>query len=192
MQELPTTRYAKSGELSIAYQVVGEDPRDLIVVPGLVSHVEFFHELPGYSRFIQRLASFSRVITFDKRGTGLSDWVAGAPSYEPRMDDIHAVMSATGSEQAVLFGISEGGPLSALFATTHPDRITALVAFGAFARMTRAPDYPIGIELEALGEMAAAIGEHWGTAASLGVFSSSRAPNKEAQAPCAQASFSRR
>lgn len=132
------------------------------------------------------------MITFDKRGTGLSDRVADAPSYEPRMDDIRAVMSATGSEQAVLFGISEGGPLSALFAATHPDRITALVAFGAFARMTRAPDYPIGIELEALGEMAAAIGEHWGTAASLGVFSSSRAPDKEAQAPCAQASFSRR
>ena len=192
MQELPTTRYAKSGELSIAYQVVGEGPRDLIVVPGLVSHVEFFHELPGYSRFIQRLASFSRVITFDKRGTGLSDRVADAPSYEPRMDDIHAVMSATGSEQAVLFGISEGGPLSALFAATHPDRITALVAFGAFARMTRAPDYPSGVELEALGEMAAAMREQWGTAASLGVFSSSRAPDKEAQAPCAQASFSRR
>ena len=95
MQELPTTRYAKSGDLSIAYQVVGEGPRDLIVVPGLVSHVEFFHELPSYSRFIERLASFARVITFDKRGTGLSDRVADAPSYEQRMDDIHAVMSAT-------------------------------------------------------------------------------------------------
>ncbi len=182
MQELPTTRYAQSGELSIAYQVVGEGPRDLIFVPGLVSHVEFFHELPGYSRFIQRLASFARVITFDKRGTGLSDRVADAPSYEQRMDDIHAVMSATGSERAVLFGISEGGPLCALFAATHPDRVTALVAFGPFARIPPAPDYSIGIDLEAMGQMAAAMQESWGTGASLGLFSASRANDKEAQA----------
>ena len=187
MQELPTTRYAKSGDLSIAYQVLGEGPRDLILVPGLVSHVEFFHELPSYSRFIQRLASFARVITFDKRGTGLSDRVADAPSYEQRMDDIHAVMRATNSERAVLFGISEGGPLSAMFAATYPDRVTALVAFGTFARITPAPDYPISGLLEGLVEMAAGIRDAWGTGASLGMFSTSRAQDKEAQALWAKA-----
>jgi pimeloyl-ACP methyl ester carboxylesterase len=160
---------------------------DLVVVPGLVSHVEFFHELPGYSRFIQRLASFARVITFDKRGTGLSDRIVDAPTYEQRMDDIHAVMSAAGSKRAVLFGISEGGPLSALFAASHPDRVKALVALGPFARIPLAPDYSIGVDLETLGETAAAMRESWGTGASLGVFSASRADDKEAQALWAKA-----
>jgi class 3 adenylate cyclase len=187
MQELSTTRYAQSGELSIAYQVVGEGPRDLIVVPGFVSHVEFFHELPGYSRFIQRLASFARVITFDKRGMGLSDRVADAPSYEQRMDDIQAVMRAAGSERAVLFGISEGGPLSALFAATYPDRVTALVGYCAFARVTRAPDYPIGIERETLEQIGKGLHESWGTGASLYAVSASRKYDKEAQALWAKA-----
>src|SRR5215470_16461541 len=96
----PETKYAKSGDLSIAYQVIGAGPRDLIYVPGIISHVEFFHELPGYTDFLNGLAAFARVIVFDKRGNGLSDRVVGAPSLEDRMDDIHAVMEAAGSERA--------------------------------------------------------------------------------------------
>jgi class 3 adenylate cyclase/pimeloyl-ACP methyl ester carboxylesterase len=174
---LKSTRYAKSGDLSIAYQVAGEGPIDLVVVPGIVSHVEAFHELPGYSRFIERLASFARVITFDKRGTGLSDRIMDAPSYEQRMDDVWAVMDAAGSERAGLFGISEGGPLGALFAATFPGRTTALITFGAFARVSWAPDYPIGIEREAIDQLA----DSWGTGASLGLFSASRAQDTDAR-----------
>src|SRR4030067_618115 len=107
MSELPQTRYAKAGDLSIAYQVAGAGPIDLIIVPGLVSHVECFHELPGYSRMIERFTKFARVITFDKRGTGLSDRVPDAPTYEDRMDDITAVLDAVGSERAAFFAISE-------------------------------------------------------------------------------------
>jgi len=175
------TRYAKSGDLSIAYQLEGNGPLDLVVVPGIVSHVEAFHELPGYSRFIERLASFARVITFDKRGTGLSDRGADAPIYEQRMDDVLAVMNAAGSERAALFGISEGGSLGAMFAASHPDRTRALVTFGAFARVAWAPDYPIGIDREILDQGVDASVEAWGTGASLGLFSASRAQDKEAQ-----------
>lgn len=178
---MKSTRYAKSGDLSIAYQVAGDGPIDLVVVPGLVSHVEAFHELPGYSHFIERLASFARVITFDKRGTGLSDRVANAPTYEQRMEDILAVMDAAASERAALFGISEGGPLGALLAATFPGRTTALMTFGAFARLTWAPDYPFGIESEAGEQMAIALMDNWGTGASLRMFSASRADDTEAQ-----------
>jgi pimeloyl-ACP methyl ester carboxylesterase len=184
---MDTTRYAKSGDLSIAYQVAGNGPIDLVVVPGLVSHVEAFHELPGYSRLIERLSSFARVITFDKRGMGLSDRVAEAPSYEQRIEDILAVMDAAGSDRAALFGISEGGPLGAMFAATHPERATALMTFGAFARMYSAPDYPIGLDREAFDQMATALVESWGTGTSLGVFSASRALDKEDQALWARA-----
>jgi pimeloyl-ACP methyl ester carboxylesterase len=125
-------RYAKSGELSIAYEVIGDGPRDLIFVPGIVSHVEFFHQLPGYSEFFRRLAGFARVVVFDKRGNGLSDRLAGAVSLEERMDDIRAVMHAVGSERATLFGVSEGGPISLLFAATYPSRVESLVLYETF------------------------------------------------------------
>ncbi len=108
MISLPETRYARSGDISIAYQVMGDGPLDLVVVPGFVSHVEFFHELPGYTHWLQSMASFARVIRFDKRGGGLSDAVSGAPSLEERMDDVRAVMDAVGSEKAALLGWSEG------------------------------------------------------------------------------------
>jgi class 3 adenylate cyclase/alpha-beta hydrolase superfamily lysophospholipase len=176
------TSYAKIGELSIAYQLMGDGPLDLIVVPGLVSHVEAFHELPGYSRFIEGLTQFARVITFDKRGTGLSDRVADAPIYEQRMDDILAVMDAAGSERAALFGISEGGPLSAMFAASHPDRTRALVTLGAFARVLRAPDYSIGIDLESAARLFAGMLDSHGTGASLSRYSPSRGEDREAQA----------
>ena len=130
--ELPETRYATSGEVSIAYQVMGEGLIDVVMIPGIISHVEALHELPGYTAFLRRLASFARVITFDKRGQGLSDRMSGAPSLEERMDDIRAVMDAAGSARAVLAGFSEGAAMSIMFATTYPDRVERLVLFGGF------------------------------------------------------------
>ncbi len=115
---MPETRYSQSGDISIAYQVVGDGDIDLVIMPGLVSHIENFYELPGYSRCIQRLCSFARVIAFDKRGQGLSDRISGAPSLEERMDDIRTVLDAVGCERAALFGHSDGGSMATLFAAT--------------------------------------------------------------------------
>ena len=115
------TRYARSGDVHIAYQVVGEGPFDLVFVPGFVSNVEAIWESPARARFFRRLASFSRLILFDKRGTGLSDRTSQIFTLEQRMDDVRAVMDAAGSERAALFGISEGGPMSVLFAATYPN-----------------------------------------------------------------------
>ena len=130
---LPENRYAKSGDVHIAYQVIGSGPFDLVFVPGFISHVDHVWDEPRWSSFLERLASFSRLICFDKRGTGLSDRVSAIPTLEERMDDVRAVMDAVGSERAALFGISEGGPMSLLFAATHPDRTLALTLFGSYA-----------------------------------------------------------
>ncbi|MFQ5954779.1 MAG: alpha/beta fold hydrolase, partial [Kiloniellales bacterium] len=116
--------------MNIAYRTYGDAPLDLIYVPGLISHIEAFHEIPSYTEFIDALASFARVVTFDKRGQGLSDRVPGAPSVEERMLDIGAVMDAVGSERAALFGLSEGAPISVVFAATFPERTQALILFG--------------------------------------------------------------
>jgi len=142
--ELPETRYARSGDVSIAYQVVGDGPFDLVRIPPFVSHVELAWQVPGNADFMRRLASFCRLISFDKRGTGMSDRVSGVPTLEVRMDDVRAVMDAAGSERAALLGASEGGPMSALFAATHPERVWALVLDGSYARQLWAPDYPWG------------------------------------------------
>ena len=123
----PETKYTQSGDISIAYQVLGQGPIDLVFVPGFVSHVEYAWEDPSYARFLQQLASFSRLILFDKRGTGLSERIMGIPTLEQRMDDVRAVMDAVGSQRAVLFGVSEGGSMSVLFAATYPERTSALV-----------------------------------------------------------------
>jgi class 3 adenylate cyclase len=142
-RDLPETRYAKSGDVNIAYQVVGDGPLDVVLVPGFVSHLEVDWELPSYERFFRRLAAFSRLILFDKRGTGLSDRPAGLPDLETRMDDVRAVMDAAGSEQAALFGYSEGGPMCCLFAATYPERTSALVLYGTYAkRQDPDEDYP--------------------------------------------------
>ena len=141
---IPRTQYTKCGDVSIAYQVFGEGSVDLVYVPGWVSNIEIFWEEPVYARFLRRLASFSRVILFDKRGTGLSDRVADMPNVETRMDDLRAVMGAVQSQRAALFGSSEGGVLCALFAATYPERTTALIMHGSYARLTRRPDYPWG------------------------------------------------
>ncbi|HJR58878.1 MAG TPA: alpha/beta fold hydrolase [Vicinamibacterales bacterium] len=143
---VPAVRYARSGEVNIAYQVVGSGPIDLVFVMGWVSHLEYFWNEPSFARFLSRLASMSRLILFDKRGTGLSDAVAvhELPTLEQRMDDVRAVMDAAGSEQAVLLGVSEGGPMCALFAATYPEKTEALIMIGSYARRLRDLDYPWG------------------------------------------------
>jgi pimeloyl-ACP methyl ester carboxylesterase len=158
----PETRYARSGDVNIAYQVVGEGPRDLVLVPGWVSNLEVFWEEPTMARFLQRLASFSRLILFDKRGTGLSDRVADMPHLETRMDDVRAVMDSVRSTRAALLGYSEGGPMCALFAATYPERTTALVMIGSFARRTWAPDYPWGPTKEEYERDVEATVREWG------------------------------
>ena len=145
---LPETKYLQNGDVSIAYQVVGSGPLDLLIVPGFISHLEQAWEDPAYSRFLERLASFSRLIQFDKRGTGLSDRIVDIPSLEQRMDDVRAVMDATGSERAALFGISEGGPMSILFAATYPERTSALILYGSIAKGSWTSDYPWGARLD--------------------------------------------
>ena len=138
----PTTRYAKSGDLNIAYQVLGEGPFDLVYVPGWVSNVELIWERPKPARFLERLASFSRLIMFDKRGTGMSDRVSPErlPTLEQRMDDARAVLDAVGSERAAFLGHSEGGSMSILFAATYPERTRALALVGVFAKRIRSDD----------------------------------------------------
>jgi class 3 adenylate cyclase len=140
----PETRYTKSGDVNIAYQVAGEGPFDLIWVPGWISNVEESWEVPEYAHFLRRLASFSRLILFDKRGTGLSDRVSNErlPTLEQRMDDVRAVLEAAGSERAALFGASEGGNMSVLFTATYPERVRALVLAGIYAKRLWSPDYP--------------------------------------------------
>ena len=142
----PETHYAKSGDVNIAYQVTGSGSLDLVLVPGWVSHVEQAWEEPSFAGFLHRLESFSGLIFLDRRGTGLSDPVAGPSTMEERMDDVRAVMDAAGSERTALFGISEGGPMCSLFAATYPDRTTALVLYGTMARGMRDADYPWGVD----------------------------------------------
>ncbi len=149
--EVPEVFYARSGDVNIAYQVVGKGDFDIVFVMGWVSHLEWFWKEPSFAQFLRRLASFSRLILFDKRGTGLSDKVPTEqlPTLEQRMDDVRAVMQAVGSERAVLCGVSEGGPMCSLFAATYPQKTTALIMIGSYARRIRTDDYPWGpTELE--------------------------------------------
>jgi pimeloyl-ACP methyl ester carboxylesterase len=152
----PVTRYAKSGDLRIAYQVVGDGPFDLVFVPGFVSNIELIWERPEWANFFSRLAGFSRLILFDKRGTGLSDRIAGIANLEERMDDVRAVMDAGGSERAALFGISEGGPMCLLFAATYPHRVQGLVLYGSYAR------HPLLTSEDVLKERIEVIDRAWG------------------------------
>jgi pimeloyl-ACP methyl ester carboxylesterase len=171
----PITRYARSGDYSIAYQVVGDAPLDLVLVPGFVSHVEYAWEDPDFARFLERLASFSRLILFDKRGTGLSDRVPvnKLPTLEDRMDDVRAVMDAAGSERAALFGISEGGPMSTLFTTTYPERVSALILYGSYAKRVRAADYPWAPTIEEHRVNLEAVQRDWGGPTQAGIWAPS-------------------
>ena len=166
----PETQYAKSGDVNVAYQVVGDGPFDLVFVPGWISNVDLMWQEPTHERFLRRLASFSRLILFDKRGTGLSDRVPNdrLPTLEERMDDVRAVMDAAGSEQAALFGYSEGGNLSTLFAATYPGRTRALVTFGIFAKRIWSPDYPWAPKPEQREQEYELVEREWGRDMDLG------------------------
>src|SRR5256714_1925969 len=179
----PETRYARSGDVHIAYQVFGEGDFDLVLVPGFTTHVELVWEYPPIARFMEGMASFARVITFDRRGSGLSDPVAHAPTLEQRMDDVRAVMDAAGSERAALVGISEGVPLSILFAATYPARVRALVCSGGMARSTYADDYPWAVPEQALVESGSElILPHWGDGSTIEIAAPSQAHNPAARA----------
>jgi len=171
----PETRYAKSGDVNIAYQVVGEGPLDLVYVPGWISNVELMWEEPALEGFLNRLASFSRLILFDKRGTGLSDRVPNdeLPTLEQRMDDVRAVMDAVDSERAALFGHSEGGNMCVLFAATHPERTVALMTIGIYAKRIRSADYPWAPTAAEREEAAIEIERGWGEI-DLGYYAPSR------------------
>ena len=164
----PETRYARSGDVHIAYQVVGEGPIDIVFVQGFISNLEVQWEDPGLTHLFNRLGSFARLIVFDKRGSGLSDRVTDMPNLETRMDDVRAVMDAAGSERAALIGASEGGPMSILFAATYPSRTRALILYGAYAHF-----YTWVLSPEQVEAFAAAAEENWGTGGSLRSF----APN---------------
>ena len=161
----PDTRYARSGDVHIAYQIFGDGPTNLVVVPGFVSNIENYWDEPDLARWLHRLGSYARVAMFDKRGTGMSDRVAALPGLDQRMDDLRAVIDAAGMEQASVFAISEGGPLSVLFAATYPDRCRAMVLYGSFARARK----------EFVTEFLSYIDESWGTGGSLPIFAPSRA-----------------
>jgi pimeloyl-ACP methyl ester carboxylesterase len=162
--EPPRTRYARSGNVNIAYQVIGEGPIDLVFVMGWVSHLEMFWAEPSFARFLTRLSGFARLIVFDKRGTGLSDRVplAELPSLEVRMDDVRAVMAAAGSRRAVLMGVSEGGPLTSLFAATYPQLVAGVIIIGGYARRLWAPDYPWGPTAEQREAFIVNLEREWG------------------------------
>jgi class 3 adenylate cyclase len=156
-------RYARSGDVNVAYQITGEGSFDLVLVPGFFSHLEIDREHVGYAHFLERLGSFARLICFDKRGTGLSDRDVGLPDFETRMDDVRAVMDAAGSESAALLGYSEGGPLCIVFAATYPHRVRALVLYGTYAKRSYPDeDYPWAPTWEARVAVGRELEESWG------------------------------
>jgi len=165
----PVTRYAKSGEVHIAYQLFGEGSVNLVYIPGFISHIENYWNEPAYARWLRSLAGFARVVMFDKRGTGLSDRVEQLPTIEERMDDARAVMDAVGFERAAIIGISEGGSLAAVFAATYPERCTALILYGAFARFSQW--FPTE---ESLKSFFAYVESNWGSGNSFIRFAPSR------------------
>ncbi|THK36478.1 adenylate/guanylate cyclase domain-containing protein [Ensifer sp. MPMI2T] len=177
----PSTRYARSGELSIAYQVVGDGPLDIIYVPGWVSNLDYAWEFPKMAHVFERLSAFSRLILFDKRGTGLSDRNVGFPTLEERMQDVQAVMDAAGSRRAALMGTSEGGNLCMLFAATYPERTAALVLNGSFAKGLWSEDYPWTKTREEVEEEIAVIARDWGGPFDLSNAAPSHVDDREAR-----------
>jgi pimeloyl-ACP methyl ester carboxylesterase len=162
----PQTRYAHNGDVSIAFQVMGNGPIDLIHVSPFISNLELQWQDHNQARYFRHLASFSRLIMFDKRGTGLSDRT-GIASLEERMDDMRAVMYEVGSERVAVFGSSEGGAMALLFATTYPERVSALILYGAYPRLAAAPDYAEGLPHEVCQQAIETVRTRWGQ----GVFS---------------------
>jgi class 3 adenylate cyclase len=161
--DVPQTRYARSGELRIAYQVVGEGPLDIVLVPAFLSNIEIAWEIPGVAGFLHRLAAFARLIVFDRRGTGMSDGLAGASPLEEQVDDVRAVMAAAGSTQPALLSAAEGSGLAAMFAASHPAAARALVMLSPLARLVSAPGYEWAPSREERDAMVERLVEHWGT-----------------------------
>jgi class 3 adenylate cyclase len=162
---VPATRYTKTGNVHIAYQVVGAGGRDLVYLPGIFAHIELQWEEPSYARFLRRLSAFSRLITLDMRGTGLSDRSAELPLLEHQMEDVTAVLDAVGSERAVLFGVSQSGPMAALYAATNPQRTDALILYGTYASTAQRPGYPWGRSAEWIDGFLASLDTSWGEGA---------------------------
>ena len=179
---MPDVRYARNGEVSIAYQVLGEGPQDLVFVTGFVSHLEVLWEAPQVRRFFERLASFSRLIIWDKREQGLSDRMGHPPTLEHGMDDLATVLDAVGSERTALFGISEGGPMAVLYAASFPQRVTHLVLYGTYARLTRSEDYAPGIPADALEDWVQTAVSGWGGPVGLELWAPSVARDPETAA----------
>ena len=177
--ELPEVNYARNGEVSIAYQVLGEGPRDLVFVTGFVGHLEVFWEARPVRRFFERLASFSRLVLWDKREQGLSHRLGQPPTLEQGMDDLAAVLDAVGSERTALFGISEGGPMSVLYAASFPDRVSHLVLYGTYARVTRSDDYPAGVPRDMFERWLETTASGWGGPVGLELFAPSVADDEE-------------
>ena len=177
----PATRYAKSGDVHVAFQVFGRGPPDVVMVPGFVSNVEMMWDLPFMGPALRRAEAFARVISFDKRGTGLSDRSVGVPTLEERMDDVRAVMDEAQVERASLWGISEGGPMCLLFAATYPERTSSLVLQGSFARLSRSSDQPFGYPPEAVEPIVANFEREWGTGTVLQSFFPSSAQDPALQ-----------
>jgi class 3 adenylate cyclase len=183
----PETRYALSGDVHIAYQVFGEGDLDVVLVNGYITHIELVWDFEPLARSLEALASFARVIAFDRRGSGLSDPVPQAPTLEERMDDVRAVMDAAGSERAALIGVSEGVSMSLLFAATYPERVQALVCVGGMARSTETDDYPLGTPAQALIESGIElVAPYWGQGAMIEVVAPSAADDPEARAMLAR------
>jgi pimeloyl-ACP methyl ester carboxylesterase len=182
MDDLPTTRYVKSDDVHIAYQVFGQGSLDLLFVTGFVSKIDAIWQSPDHSAFFRSLGSFCRVILFDKRGTGMSDRGSQIFTLEQRMHDVQAILDEVGSERAALFGVSEGGPMSLLYAATYPARTSALVLYGSYARRSWAPDYLFGWKDEQWERLFDNFEHHWGTPQSMAVtmFAPSAASNRQA------------
>lgn len=182
MTDEVAVRYARSGDVNIAYLDTGGPGPDVVLVFGWASNVEHLWHEPTAAPFLRRLASFCRLIMVDRRGTGLSDRIGALPTIEERMDDLKSVLDAAGSKRAVLFGVSEGGPMCITFAATHPERTAGLVLYGTFARMPPDENYPIGISREDFAAFAVRTEQAWGTGASLALFAPSIADDERARA----------
>lgn len=173
--QVPPIDYVRSGDVHIAYQVIGSGPPDVLLIGGFVSHLEQMWYEPGLADFFQQLSEYARLILFDKRGVGLSDRVGYPPTLDHTMEDVQAVMQAVGSHQAVIMGVSEGGPAALLFAASHPDRVSGLILYGTMPRFTRAPDYPWAMRPQQWENWLSYLQENWGGPVSLESFAPSRA-----------------
>jgi class 3 adenylate cyclase len=191
MADAPDTRYVKTDDVYVAYQVVGDGPFDLLFVPGFVSNVEAAWRDPDQSAFFRRLASFCRLILFDKRGTGMSDRGTHDFTLEQRMHDVQAILDAVGSKQAALFGVSEGGPMSLLYAATYPQRTSALAIYGSYAKRSVAPDYPFGWDEQQWTRVLVDIERNWGSRQSFSVSARTERSGEDAVRADRLASFFR-